>query len=96
MARYIDADKTVWSVTNNDKYGTITKEVFVSLLQNADTADVAPVVHAHWVEFENPNYSPFDNTPKKIVLCSHCGNGHGAKDNYCCVCGAKMDEEEQV
>lgn len=64
----------------------------LKIVRNTTLEDVAPVVHAHWVEFENPNYSPFDNSPEKIVLCSHCNNGHGTKDDYCCVCGAKMDE----
>lgn len=68
-------------------------EIAHKVVVDAPTEDVAPVVHAHWVEFENPNYSHFDNSPEKIVLCSHCNNGHGTKDDYCCVCGAKMDEE---
>lgn len=88
MARYADVDKLIWQVQNSDKYGTITKEVFVSLLQNADTAEVAPVVHAY-------------NKSKDSFLCSACTFGdfglfnHGGKytPKYCPYCGAKMDEE---
>ena len=47
-------------------------------------ADVAPVVHGHWV------YGEFD-----IPHCSECGNDvmPNMISPYCPNCGAKMDEE---
>ena len=85
MARYADVNKLIWQVQNNDKYGTITKQVFISLLQNSETEDVAPVVHAHWT------------AEKK---CSNCkedalwdDRGGDWLTDYCPNCGAKMDEE---
>ena len=50
------------------------------------TADVAPVIHAHWII--NPKYSIVCN-------CSNCGVAvrGGLGENYCFNCGAKMDEE---
>lgn len=47
-------------------------------------ADVAPVVHGHWV------YGEFD-----IPHCSECGNDimPNRISPYCPNCGAKMDEE---
>ena len=54
----------------------------------APAADVAPVVHARWIEKSAP--------ARKIYFeCSHCGaqeNKHTAiKGYYCWRCGAKMD-----
>lgn len=94
MARYADVDKLIWQVQNSDKYGTITKQVFISLLQNSETADVAPVIHAHWKEFEDYSGAVYPE-------CSRCGlvwwlDEGTAEDNemyYCPKCGAKMDEE---
>lgn len=53
--------------------------------QIADTraADVAPVVHAQWIEDESG-----------IIICPECKRGYNliAKfTNYCPACGAKMD-----
>lgn len=86
MERYIDANKLIWQVQDSDKYGTITKQVFISLLQDSETADVAPVIHAHWIE--HPEYSIVCN-------CSNCGVSVRGTigENYCFNCGAKMDEE---
>lgn len=89
MARFIDSDKLIWQVQNNDKYGTITKQVFISLLQNSETEDVVPVIHAHWRE----------NEEFPVYNCSNCCDAVPWEwvDNYminCCpYCGAKMDEE---
>lgn len=84
--RYIDVDKLIWQVYDSDKYGTITKQVFISLLQNSETADVAPVIHAHWIR---------DAIYRIYWFCSNCGafvQGL-AGEHYCRQCGAKMDEE---
>lgn len=50
-------------------------------------------VHAHWIEYPNPNYSPFDNTSEYHSICSNCGSVFKHSYNYCPVCGATMDEE---
>ena len=87
MTRFIDADKLIWQVQDSDKYGTIAKQLFISLLQNSETADVAPIIHAHWV-------------PCNILgfyYCSNCGGAAASivewEQKYCFHCGAKMDEE---
>ena len=94
MARFIDSDKLIWQVQNNDKYGTITKQVFISLLQNSEMEDVAPVVHAHWIEVDDGWGNPY-------WTCSHCrepwwleeGTPEDNNMFFCMNCGAKMDEE---
>ena len=57
----------------------------LDLVDKTKPADVAPVVHAHWVI--NPKYSIVCN-------CSNCGVAvrGGLGENYCFNCGAKMDE----
>lgn len=59
------------------------------MLRSIPAADVAPVVHGHWVD-------PFGQDP----YCSVCGfsyeheQGESAQTtDYCGNCGAKMDEE---
>ena len=63
-----------------------------SYIERFPTADVAPVIHAHWTQ-----------TSKGVIYCSNCGAvcGIGAhieevtEDHYFCYyCGAKMDEED--
>lgn len=52
------------------------------------TADVAPVVHGHWIDNGAGGY-------KWAFVCSRCGyvDGHPFDDrhNFCPNCGAKMD-----
>lgn len=92
MARYADVDKLIWQVQNSDKYGTITKQVFISLLQNSETADVAPVIHAHWID--DGYYADFH--PHKVYRCSNCDwsklDVELPEEKCCPNCGAKMDE----
>ena len=92
MGKFIDSDKLIWQVQNNDKYGTITKQVFISLLQNSETEDVAPVVHAHW----EPSILPILQVD--WLRCSHCKADAiqtpfdmPAKTEICPCCGAMMD-----
>ena len=92
MPRYIDADKLIWQVQDSDKYGTITKQVFISLLQNSETADVAPVIHGHWVDTYGHSLSECSacncEFSDNIVLLNH----YVMFPKYCPNCGAKMDE----
>ena len=99
MARFIDSDKLICQVQNNDKYGTIIKQVFISLLQNSETEDVAPVIHAHWKIIYESSAGVTD------AKCSNCGYESLAYENdvhtdencnYCPCCGAKMDEAEII
>ena len=102
MARYADVDKLIWQVQNSDKYGTITKQVFISLLQNSETEDVAPVVHAHWVEDDDGVHCSEckKDAPLEVFTYSFHpatdswdGDVKFNKSEFCPHCGAKMDEE---
>lgn len=41
----------------------------------------------------NPNYSPFDTSPARILCCEKCDTGVSEKFNYCPKCGAKLIKE---
>ena len=82
MPRYIDADKIPYSDFNL----LIIPAVFAYKedIDKIPTADVAPVVHAHWYTY------PDD----KQFKCSNCKTGVDLPTLYCPNCGAKMDEME--
>lgn len=54
------------------------------LIEEAPAADVVPVVHGRW-----GNYEPFTDGYR----CSHCKLTHRTCTNYCPNCGARMDGE---
>ena len=103
MARYVD----VYDLNNNFR-GELCNHIdcdnctfhrgayFCRLgddLLKYETADVAPVIHAHW------NFHYYDSGYKASMTCTACG---GSMDSdamdishyvYCPCCGARMDEE---
>ena len=110
MKRYIDADdfkKEIMECNadpiNEFDLGWDTWGIF-NAIDRTPTADVAPVVHAHWVDFGG-NYMPVNDNgfPEGDCLCScsACGDYLTASDEYnvrgfyCPNCGAKMDEEKE-
>ena len=67
----------------------------IDMIEDAPTADVAPVVHGWW---EKEPSSSWRWTPSGAVAvtrttyrCGLCGRGTAVKSNYCPNCGAKMD-----
>ena len=68
----------------------------VKVVKGIPSLDVAPVVHAHWIELYDPiSYVSigYEYVPKIIINCSNCNNEVEVKTPYCPNCGAKMDEE---
>ena len=78
MPRYIDADDTDNITVFLDSRGYL-KRI------EAPTADVAPVVHAHWEKVKGGVHFPY--------RCSRCGDKADSNEYTHCHCGAKMDEE---
>ena len=70
-----------------DEVGVVPLPVIRQNIMDMPAEDVAPVVHAKWIEKTDPAGKYFE--------CSHCGaheNKHTAiKGYYCWRCGAKMD-----
>ncbi len=88
MARYIDADKLKPDTkTFTSAYSEELIEVYSQeAIDNAPTADVAPVVHGHWIICSD-GYYPY---------CSECCDEpkNGVMTKYCSNCGAKMDGKD--
>ena len=87
MSSYIDVDKAIEyaKIISKDtpQLATATRMI-CEYIQAQPTADVAPVVHAHW-------------TRSHIAgrFCSNC-EGYGIiASSYCPDCGAKMDEKTE-
>ena len=61
---------------------------FIVIPKDTPAADVAPVVHGHWIR-QDESFTRFkcSNPECGIENCS-------GFENYCPNCGAKMDEEE--
>ena len=93
MAEYIDREalyeKAYWHGEHPDVGNPFPDGVDAIDIKDVDAipaADVAPVVHGHWVQTK----APFMN---ECEDCSVCGyrTVWGHRYNYCPNCGAKMD-----
>lgn len=105
MAEYIDRELAIKAVRNEDKdvmadygeeYGTewgFSEEKIIGVIMKVPAADVSPVVHAKWGEYEAFTLTPSMNG----YPCGNCGMHFSASVvpilNFCPNCGAEMDAE---
>ena len=92
MSRYIDALEIRYIHRPQTKDDIAYKDE----IDKIPTADVAPVVHAHWVKSEL-------SRDRNVYICSRCARTVSTPlgvsfdvvldENPYCHCGAKMDEE---
>ena len=81
---YVSVDKLL-NYANNQKDHMID----ANDIARFPTADVAPVVHAHWTS------NGIEGS--MLSACSACGYSCGAYSlEYCPKCGARMDEQEEA
>ena len=82
--RYIDADglREYW-LTNGKNERVYNTNDFLDSIDEQPTADVQPVVHAHWKYDKNG-----------VFWCSRCECIPATKSYFCPNCGAKMDGDE--
>lgn len=69
-------------------------DIVIRLVESAPAADVAPVVHAHWVDDRDGIDIAFGECDPDCH-CSACGNRSDRYFKYCPQCGAKMDQEAE-
>lgn len=67
---------------------------FIKDLAAIPAADVAPVVRAHWVEWDDGEGDTFECSACGEVWTLNAGNPIENNMHYCPNCGAKMDESE--
>lgn len=92
--RPIDAD-TLWKVFENSGWwDNADRDIAEDLLDKAPTIDVEPVRHAKYI-YVGPNFKGGVDWYR----CSNCGtleSGVYVRYPFCSICGAKMDEGENV
>lgn len=104
MPRYIDAEKIDFGKALYGGFARDIRDAANSLISEAPTADVAPVIHAHWIKVPSANYKNIH-----YYDCSKCKHTigrersedlfraiewNGGHDLFCPYCGAKMDGVE--
>ena len=83
MAEYIEREAAI-RVVNGQSSFTMTRSSLIDSIGKLPAADVVPVVHGRWVEYQIP----------PIICCSNCDWATGIEEKnfqYCPNCGAKMD-----
>lgn len=79
MPEYIEREAVIDLITRRYE----NPEICTQEINSIPAADVAPVVHAQWIEDESG-----------IIICPECKRGYNLVPkftNYCPACGAKMD-----
>ena len=85
--RYIDAEKLKQDLVS---YAGIPSIINV-FIDRQVTADVEPVIHAHWIIHERA-----EEVEGRLISnyeCSHCHEWFRDNRRRCGECGAKMDEK---
>ena len=85
MNEYIERENAIaWFMPYAHTGESIDADVVISDIKGMKAADVAPVVHGRWVEYQIP----------PIICCSTCDWATGIEEKnfqHCPSCGAKMD-----
>ena len=99
--KYIDADNLPWHVTTTklDDDLSVSKLMvdWEDVYRKTPAADVAPIIHAYWIEHGEALVEGYRKTYVYLVNCSNCGRQMfiDEYDRYCPNCGARMDGEKE-
>ena len=85
MAEYIERESIYKILLMENPFGWNNDDL-AELFREAKAADVAPVIHAHWIRYPDCG----------VTKCSNCGWSIEEcwDSDYCPHCGAQMDEKE--
>ena len=94
MSDYIDREKLIQAISEDalttlSDWDSSLMNLIMIEIQECPAADVAPVVHGHWIESKL-----YSDELNNIASCSRCGNMIDfvtETPTYCDDCGAKMD-----
>ena len=99
MSEYINREsirKVLMDVCSDENCPMFIAATIDQVIDYEPAADVAPVVHAHWIN-ETP-YRALNGDFNKTQECSRChrtyvsaGNTPYSNHKFCAECGAKMD-----
>lgn len=67
----------------------------IDLIDDCPAADVAPVVHAYWIEFETMSWRQGIPKRRKYNRCSNCKTASAVRHKACPNCRAIMDADTQ-
>ena len=92
MTKYVEL-KTAIDAVNNVYYDTtdinLSADKLEAALLGIPSADVVPVVHGLWIEYQIPH----------VICCSNCDWAIDAAEKnfqYCPKCGARMDGDSNA
>ena len=98
MSRYINADRVHRDCEMRFADTGVPYEwsYALTIIDNAPTADVVPVVHARWLTWEEQFPGKIPKKKSRLGLfCSACHNYSDNIYDYCPNCGARMDADTQ-
>lgn len=87
MAKYISVEITKKALADSDlipRYAENCKPITDRIIDSLPAADVSPVRHGHWIEYQIPH----------IICCSNCDWATDVVEKnfqYCPMCGTQMD-----
>lgn len=94
MSDYIDRESAIKAMLTRYWDG---KETLREIMNSVPAADVAPVIHEHWIKVKFADSRALINEGKLCLIdgfwCGSCGCEVYEKTPYCPQCGAKMDVE---
>lgn len=89
MLKYYDGETVVKAFTETTNQSATWAR---GVLSRTEEADVAPVVHAHWIKVQWVKDESYQEGGWWISRCSHCIMPYNEETRCCPHCGAKMDE----
>lgn len=92
---WIDGEDCSSMLVNDAADALEAVEKLVDGLQKLGIAELMPK-EGEWFKYNNPNYSPFDDSGEYLYQCNKCGKVVIQETNYCPNCGARMKGERNA